>query len=622
MTPAVEQLVRETVELTGSEEPELLQDDAPVLTDDALAPVAGEGGFYLVGLIGGKEVGKSALVNALAGRPVTAITSHGPGTEVVVAYAHASQEPALKALLEREVPGQYRIVTHEIPTLVRQVLLDLPDIDSHWQSHPVVTRAMLRHMLFPVWLVSIEKYADRQPQEMLRKVAAGNAPENFVFCLNKVDQVEAREEGPGAGEQGGRGAGGPNGEPESAAPVIPGLHPPRSPAPPPPRSQAPPLPSAAEEIRDDYAQRLMKTLGLGKPPEVFLISAIRPERYELPRLRALLMRQKADTLVRQSRELAVRRQDRTLLAWLDGQNLPARAERLRRLRQDAEEMVAERLGVPLLEGVVPRLLEDPGTRLAMSDEILRERVSRWPLVNLVHTLFTPLLSVWRANVSPVGSMQLRGADALVEAYLQQDGRPVAGLVQSTFAQLRQAQPGLAELYRDNRLWEDMPAELAAGDLRRRLAATIERQREAARERLAGRGGLLGAPLRWLLTTGALLWFPLVQPLLHAFLTTDIETTPRKLAGLVVGILSGTAMLQSVSFLSLWFLVIWLALRWNTQRRVARLLSRWKAANYPDRSLNLTAETLEWMDGLVQPITRTLERTESVAQRAAQLKKSA
>ena len=49
---------------------------------------------------------------------------------------------------------------------------------------------MLRHMLFPVWMVSIEKYADRQPQEMLRKVAAGNAPENFVFCLNKVDQVE------------------------------------------------------------------------------------------------------------------------------------------------------------------------------------------------------------------------------------------------------------------------------------------------------------------------------------------------------------------------------------------------------------------------------------------------
>src|SRR5687768_4215344 len=229
MTPAVEQLVREAVELTGSAEPELLEDDAPVLTDEALAPAGPAGGFYLVGLIGGKEVGKSALVNALAGRPVTAITSHGPGTEVVVAYAHVSQEPALRALLEREVPGQYRIVTHEIGALERQVLLDLPDIDSHWQSHPVVTRAMLRHMLFPVWIVSIEKYADRQPQEMLRKVAAGNAPENFVFCLNKVDQVDSglRAEGRGSSES-------------------------KATGPPTHNLARRTVPSAAEEIRDDY----------------------------------------------------------------------------------------------------------------------------------------------------------------------------------------------------------------------------------------------------------------------------------------------------------------------------------------------------------------------------------
>ncbi len=573
MTPAVEQLVRETVELTGAEVPEILDDGAPVLTDDALSPAKDEGGFYLVGLIGGKEVGKSALVNALAGRPITAITSHGPGTEIAVAYAHVSQEPALRALLEREVPGRHRIITHEIPTLTRQVLLDLPDIDSHWQSHPLVTRAMLRHMLYPVWIVSIEKYADRQPQEMLRKVAEGNAPENFVFCLNKVDQVEAGPRAEGRGP--------------------------------------------SEEIRDDYAQRLMKTLGLPAVPEVFLISAIHPSRYEFPRLKEMLSRQKADASVRQSKELAVRRQDRTLMAWIDGQALPERATRLARLQHDAEELIAERLGIPLLEGVVPRLLDDTGSKLAMTDEILRDRVARWPLVNLVHTLFTPLMSVWRANVSPTGSLRLQGADALVETYLQQDGRPVSALVQSAFAQIRQSQPAVAALYRTNHLWEDMPADQAAADLRRRLAATVERQRETARQKLAGSGGVPGAPIRWLLTIGALLWFPIVQPILEAFLTTGIENSPRKLAGLIVGILSGSALLKNVSFLAMWFLVIWLALRWNTQRRVNRLLDKWKAANYPDRSLNLTAETLEWMAGLVEPIRRNRERVESVVLRAGQ-----
>src|SRR6185436_11916815 len=143
-----------------------------------------------------------------------------------------------RALLEREVPGRYRVVLHEEPHLLRQMLLDLPDIDSHFKSHLEVTRAMLRHMLYPVWVQSVEKYADRQPQEMLAKVAAGNAAQNFVFCLNKADQVE----GPGGGGQ------------------RPGT-----------REDA--IPRAAEEIRDDFSARIARTLGLKERPDVFLISA-------------------------------------------------------------------------------------------------------------------------------------------------------------------------------------------------------------------------------------------------------------------------------------------------------------------------------------------------------------
>jgi hypothetical protein len=403
---------------------------------------------------------------------------------------------------------------------------------------------------------------------MLRKVSAGNAPENFVFVLNKLDQVD---DGAGA------------------------------------------------EIKGDYARRLMTTLSLATPPNVFLISAIQPQRYDLPRLREMLSRQKPGESVRQSKQLAAARQERTLLSWLDEQALPDRAKRLARLQQDAEELVSARVGVPLLEGVIPNLLDDPGSRLAMTDEILRDRVARWPLVNLVHTLFTPVMSIWRANVSPAGSLRLQGSDALVETYLQRDGRPVATLVQSAFAQLRQSQPAVADLYRDNHLWEDMPADLAGSELRRRLSATIDRQREAAREKLSGAAGAaLGAPIRWLLTIGAVLWFPVIQPILHVFLTDGIETSPRKLAGLIVGILSGEALLKSVSFLALWFLVIWLALRWNTQRRVSRLLSKWKSADYPDRSLNLSARTLEWMSELIDPVRKTREQIESVIARAQQL----
>src|SRR5437868_4657175 len=133
----------------------------------------------------------------------------------------------LRQRLEREVPGRYRIVTHDVASLRRQVLLDLPDIDSHWIEHVQVTRRMLRHMLFPIWIQSVEKYADQQPQKLLQQVAEGNDPSNFLFCLNKADQLVSREG-----------------------------------------------PSAADALRDDYANRLARALKLKAPPRVHLISAL------------------------------------------------------------------------------------------------------------------------------------------------------------------------------------------------------------------------------------------------------------------------------------------------------------------------------------------------------------
>src|SRR5438270_4369397 len=124
MSPELDQLVSDVAELTGVAKPVWLEEDAPVLID------AG-GPFYLIGLIGGKDVGKSAFVNALVGQEITARTSHGPGTETVIAYAHANQIAPLRDLLQREVPGRFTIVEHHIHRLFRQVLLDLPDIDSH-----------------------------------------------------------------------------------------------------------------------------------------------------------------------------------------------------------------------------------------------------------------------------------------------------------------------------------------------------------------------------------------------------------------------------------------------------------------------------------------------------------
>lgn len=606
MTPAIEQLVHETMELTGAERPALLDDDAPVLSDDALAPDDNES-FYMVGLIGGKDVGKSALVNALVGKTITQVTSHGAGTEIAIAYAHRSQEAALRQLLDREVAGQYRVIAHDLPNLRRQVLLDLPDIDSKYAAHLQVTRAMLRYMLYPVWVSSVEKYADQQPQQMLARVAEGNTPQNFVFCLTKADQLSGMV---AAGASFGRSSGvvasdenvqieprsnGSDGDSESAS-------------------------AALDELRDDYARRVQKTLSLGQPPRVFLVSSRHPDQFDMTALRQLVCQQRSDQVVRESKQLATARQDGALLTWLDSQQLPIRAQRLENLQRDAEELIATRIGRPLLDRIVPGILDDPGTRMAIADEILQERVARWPVVNLVHTLLQPVFLLIRSAVSR-NAVMMQSADSLVDACVKESGESFEILIQTTFAQLRQQQPIVASLYGQNKLWESMPAELAAGTLHRGLADTVQRQRQSARELGASSRGLLLSPIRWLLTIGALLWFPFVQPILAAALgDPDRHVWAwRRMAALVVEVLGVNYLLRSAAFLILFYAALWLALRWNTQRRVTKLVAGWKSSDLPDESINLSSQSLHWLDELSAPIRNARERMESLAQRVTDLR---
>jgi hypothetical protein len=125
--------------------------------------------------------------------------------------------------------------------------------------------------------------------------------------------------------------------------------------------------------------------------------------------------------------------------------------------------------------------------------------------------------------------------------------------------------------------------------------------------------------RWVLTIGALLWFPIVQPVLEIFLTDGWAAITGKAALLIVQLLGAAYLLKSAGFLAIWFLVLWLALRWNTQRRVQRLLRGWRSAGENDPTLNLASATVSWMDDLLDPIRQARERAETLAKRAEALK---
>ncbi|HEY1921251.1 MAG TPA: hypothetical protein VGG44_00680 [Tepidisphaeraceae bacterium] len=559
----VEQLVRETMELTGTAAPEMLNPDSPVLQD------SGEG-IYLVGLIGGKEVGKSALVNALVGAAITDETSHGPGTETVVAYVHRSRQGEAEELLQRRVPGKFRIVPHDQSKLGGQVLLDLPDIDSRFTSHVELTRRMLRHMLFPIWIQSVEKYADVQPQNLLAKVAAGNDPRNFLFCLNKADQL--------------------------------------------------PADGSAGELAADYGRRIGRVLSLESSPRVFLISARQPGAFDLPELSKLLSREKTADSLAESRDLASRRHQRTLLSWLLDRDLPGQAARLKRLDDEAGELLSQRLGVPLVETTIPAITDNPAYRMVMTDDVFARRVARWPLVNLVHSLMSPVRILIRENAA-AGSF-FGGAEALVDAHIKIAGGSVTSRVQSAFGQLNQTDPAVAGLYAQRKLWEPREAETAEARLRQEWIETIQRQREVVLSRLSGKVGIIAPLIRGLLTIGALLWFPFIQPVLHTIITAHSAVgTVRDIGILAVEVISAESLLRNTVFLIVWYLLIWSLLRWGTRRRVDKLLIRWRSAAYADDSLNLTTRTLAWIDELLEPIRATRQTTDDLARRVEELRAS-
>lgn len=496
-------LVEEVAHLTGAQPPDRsvsVADEA--LRDDALC---------FVGLIGGKDVGKTSLVNALVGRELSAPAGFGRGTDEVIAYCHASVEPRVRRVLEREAPGRHRIVTHDSETLSRQVLLDLPDIDSCYQQHVALTRRMLPNMLFPIWIQSVEKYADATPRRLLQAVAEGNDPGNFQFVLNKVDQVADREG-----------------------------------------------PAAVEALRRDYAARLADALSLPTPPPVHAVSATQPDRFDLPGLRAVLMRPRSAESLESAARGALTQRNRTLLRWIDDQGLRWRRDALRSLEQDARERVRGAVVGPLLAELLPAALSSASFAWSVSEDASRTRLARWPIVRVLDALLYPLTGLVRRNVAPRAS----AVNVL----------SLAPRLQGVFLRLEQLHPALAGLYAPRRPWETMESEQALSALQRDLDGAVALLRGNIVAEV-GRCARWTAPWRWLLTVGAAAWFPFVQPLLEIVLTNSIRTITPDLAIWIVRVLGASYLLQSVGFLVLWYLALWAWIRLSIHRRVASALRR-------------------------------------------------
>jgi energy-coupling factor transporter ATP-binding protein EcfA2 len=145
--------------------------------------------LLVVMLMGGTGVGKSTLLNALAGGSIADASVARPTTRDPVVYYHETIKP------DRLDPAlqHCRLVSHDRPNLAQKILVDTPDLDSNDLANREKLLQLLPVADVVLYVGSQEKYHDRLGWDLFLHQRRRRA---FAFVLNKWDRcVHAGAEG-------------------------------------------------------------------------------------------------------------------------------------------------------------------------------------------------------------------------------------------------------------------------------------------------------------------------------------------------------------------------------------------------------------------------------------------
>jgi hypothetical protein len=140
-----------------------------------------------VALAGGTGVGKSALINALAGSAIAETSPKRPTTTTIRVYHH---HEVASGGLPVELAAEAVFVPHDRPELRSKVIVDTPDLDSYATQHRAATRALLKAAGLVLYVFSPQNYRDERTWSVL------HAEKRFSACaavLNKANLVTHEE---------------------------------------------------------------------------------------------------------------------------------------------------------------------------------------------------------------------------------------------------------------------------------------------------------------------------------------------------------------------------------------------------------------------------------------------
>ena len=179
----------------------IVVEEATAVRDDAVARLGFPADAFVVALVGGTGVGKSSIVNALAGVEISAASVRRPTTATPVAWIPAGSEEDLGPLLEWLAVAPADVHAAPRPGVATEsgetppaavAILDLPDLDSIAPSHRARVDAALPRVDAVIWVTDPEKYHDaRLHDEFLVRWLPRLGRQLVV--VNKADRLTAED---------------------------------------------------------------------------------------------------------------------------------------------------------------------------------------------------------------------------------------------------------------------------------------------------------------------------------------------------------------------------------------------------------------------------------------------
>jgi len=142
----------------------------------------------VVAFLGGTGVGKSSLLNKLAGQAIATAGIERPTSREVTLYHHQS---LLLNQLEQQFPlQQIKVAQHSESANEKIIWIDMPDFDSTEEKNKAIVMQWLPYIDVLVYVVSPERYRDNKAWQLLLSEGSNHA---WVFALNQWDKGETAQ---------------------------------------------------------------------------------------------------------------------------------------------------------------------------------------------------------------------------------------------------------------------------------------------------------------------------------------------------------------------------------------------------------------------------------------------